>query len=204
MNPMNLQLPHIPLHCETKRQLLYVLVGMVLATLIYLKIFGPTIMITLLVIGFFLSCLAQRRRLPLISWLLDEMERPEKKVLPGSAKLHYLAGCTLVLILFPKNIALASIMVLAWGDSLRRIGGKYLGRIPHHLNNKKLIEGTLIGIFLGGLSASYFVHYIPAFLSAGVAMLAEVIEIKIWKITIDDNLLVPLIAGTVMWAILVL
>ena len=84
------------------------------------------------------------------------------------------------------------------------LGGKYLGRIPHHLNNKKLIEGTLIGIFLGGLSASYFVHYIPAFLSAGVAMLAEVIEIKIWKITIDDNLLVPLIAGTVMWAILVL
>ena len=86
----------IPLHRETKRQLVHVCVGMVLATLIYLKIFGPTIMVILLIAGFLLSFLAQRHRLPLISWLLDEMERPEKKVLPGGATLHYLAGCTLV------------------------------------------------------------------------------------------------------------
>lgn len=186
---------------ETKRQIMHIFSGMVLAALIYFKILDATRLFILLVLGLVLSLIVRHHRLPVISWMLDHMEREGNHILPGLSTLHYLAGCIIVLLLFPMNIALASIMILTFGDSCSHLGGKYLGRTKTRLNDRKLMEGTVIGIVVGALAAGLFVEFMVAFVGSFFAMLIEVLEIKLWGKIIDDNITVPVVAGIAMWII---
>ena len=186
---------------ETKRQLLHIAVGLVLVWLIHIEVLNPINMTVLLVIGFLLSLLQQKVNIPGITMLLKHMERPDKKILPGGSTLHYLAGATFVLLLFPKQIALAALMILTLGDSCSHLAGKYLGFTKNPFNQQKLIEGTVAGIFVGALGAAFFVPFFKAFTAATIAMLVEAVEIKIWRKPLDDNLIIPLLAGFVLWTI---
>ena len=105
--------------------------------------------------------------------------------------------------LFDRDIALASIMILALGDSISHLVGEKYGRIKNIFNWKgtKLLEGTLAGTFAGFLGAAQFVSWQTAFVASFAAMVAEVIKIDFNDNTLDDNLVVPLIAGTVMFLI---
>ena len=105
--------------------------------------------------------------------------------------------------LFSKEIALAAIMVLAFGDSISHLAGRYLGRTRNLFNGKsrKLLEGTVAGVFAGFLGALVFVPALEAFLGSLVAMVVEALEFEMNGKSIDDNLLVPLVAGTVMYLV---
>ena len=69
------------------------------------------------------------------------------------------------------------------------------------MNSNKLLEGTLAGTFAGFLGAVLFVPIPEAVLGSAVAMIAEVVKIDLNDNTIDDNLVVPLVAGTVMFLV---
>ncbi|MBI2583384.1 MAG: right-handed parallel beta-helix repeat-containing protein [Candidatus Aenigmarchaeota archaeon] len=98
--------------------------------------------------------------------------------------------------MFSRNVALASIMVLALGDSLSHLGR--FGSIRHPFNKTRFLEGTAIGIVAGTLGALYFVPFSAAFFGSLAAMIAESFDLRVSKVKIDDNLLIPLVAGLVM------
>lgn len=106
-----------------------------------------------------------------------------------AASLYYLAGSGLTIILFPKQIAIAALVVQTLSDTVAALAGQRLGR--HKIGNKT-VEGSaafLISAWI--ILAVYFgreplKHFIPAL--AGT--LAELLPIPI-----DDNLTVPLVIG---------
>jgi dolichol kinase len=106
-----------------------------------------------------------------------------------AASLYYLIGSGLTIILFPKQIAIAALVVQTLSDTVAALAGQRLGR--HKIGNKT-VEGSaafLISAWI--ILAVYFgreplKHLLPAL--AGT--LAE-----LFPIPIDDNLTVPLAIG---------
>lgn len=184
---------------ELRRKILHILVGITAILLLVYNIITPLIIFILLVIGTFLSLLSLKIRIPLISWFLDNFERSEdKNRLPGRGIIFAVAGSLLALKLFEINIALASITILTFADPISHIIGKYLGKTKSILDKRKNIEGHIAGFIISSLMAMFFVSPCLAIAGAITAMVFESIIIEIQKIQLDDNLIIPLAAGTAM------
>ncbi len=186
---------------ELHRQIMHIIIGLITVGLIYFNIFRPFTIFLLLIVGILTSFLAKRIRLPVISTFLDIFERDEQmKKFPGRGVIFFFVGVLLVLQLFPLDIALASVMVLALGDSLSHIVGARYGEIKNIFNirSPKLLEGTIVGAIAGFSGALIFVSIPEAFFGAFLAMVAEVVQIDLNNRQVDDNLIVPLVAGTAM------
>tara|TARA_Y100000310_G_C20487438_1_gene717527 strand:+ start:171 stop:767 length:597 start_codon:yes stop_codon:yes gene_type:complete len=187
---------------EIGRQIIHILAALLAVVLIYYNILSSLSIFLLIVIGILASFLVKRIRLPFFSWFLDNFERENmKKKFPGKGLIFFFIGVLLVLKLFDKDIALASIMILGLGDSVSHLFGARFGKIRNIFNGdgRKLLEGTLAGTVTGFLGAVFFVSVPLAFFASLAAMVAEVIKIDFNEHTLDDNLVVPLIAGTVMF-----
>ena len=180
---------------EFKRQIFHLLLGTVLVILLNEEILNLQYLFFLLLAGFVLSLLSKKYKLFGVNWLLKKFDR-EKEILPGYGALTYFLGCIIVLGLFEKKIALASIMVLAFGDSISHLGR--FGNVKNPFSKTKLLEGTVLGILAGTLGAGLFVSWEAAFFGSLVAMSVEGLEIVILKRKVDDNLLIPVIAGLVV------
>jgi len=89
-------------------------------------------------------------------------------------------------------------VILAVGDSVTNVVGRYYGGVPNPWNKKKNIEGTIAGIIFAFMAASLFVSFSQAVFASIIAMFLESLDVQIGKWKIDDNLLIPLVAGMVM------
>ncbi len=186
---------------ELRRQLFHALLGIVLVLLLYYSVFTATHLFVILVIGIILAIISKKYRIPVIAQFLDIFERDNIKTdLPGKGAIYFFVGALLAIKLFPKDIALASIMILALGDSISHIVGKSFGKTQLWINkhNDKLFEGTIAGIILGFFGAYGFVGPVLAFSGAALAMTTELVEMKLGKTIIDNNILIPLVSGTTM------
>lgn len=181
---------------EHKRNLFHAALGILLIVLLYYNIVNGFILFIVLCLGLALSFTAKHYHLPGIQWFLDNFER--RDIHPGKGAICYFIGVILAVYLFPKDIALASIAILAVGDSLSHYIGSNHGTIKHPLNKEKLIEGSIAGTLAGFLAAWLFVSAGEAFLAAIIAMIAEAIEIELNNQLIDDNISIPLVAGVVI------
>lgn len=189
-------------HAELGRKITHMLIGIAALLLLINNIITPLIIFIILIIGTLCSLLSLKYRIPIISFFLDNFERPEEKTkLPGMGIILAVVGSLLALQLFERNIALASITILTFADPISHLIGKIFGRTKSFLDKKKNIEGHLAGIIISSLFAMFFVHPILAFSWALVAMLFEAIIIEIQKVELDDNLIIPLAAGTAMFLI---
>jgi phytol kinase len=186
---------------EIGRQILHATIGITTVILIYFKILSAFAIFLIIIAGIFASLILKRVKLPFFSFFLEKFEREEmKRKFPGKGMIFFFIGVLLVIQLFDKDIALAAIMILALGDSTSHIIGERFGQIKNIFNGKsrKLMEGTIAGTFTGFLGALIFVPLPEAFLGSFIAMIAEVVKIDFNEHTLDDNLVVPLVAGTVM------
>lgn len=175
--------------------------GLQVFFLIY-NLVAPLIIFIILVTGIFVSLLSLKIRVPLISWFLDNFERDrDKNRLPGRGIIFAVTGSLLALQLFEKNIALASIIILTFADPISHLVGKVFGKTKSPFNETKNIEGHIVGAIISSLMAMFFVSPLLAFAGALVAMLFESLVIEIQKIQLDDNLIIPLAAGTAMFLI---
>jgi dolichol kinase len=187
---------------EIGRQIVHAFSGILAVTLIYYDILSPLAIFLLIIVGILVSMLSKRIKLPFFSQFLDIFEREEeRKKFPGKGMIFFFIGILLVVQLFSEDIALAAIMILALGDSVSHLVGERFGQIKNIFNgkSKKLLEGTLAGTMTGFLGALIFVPLPEAFLGSLGAMIAEVIKIDFNDHTLDDNLVVPLVAGTIMF-----
>jgi len=145
--------------------------------------------------------------------LLERMERKvrdfilkfEREDVPrpftGAVWFFFTGG--LVFLIFPLTIASAAVLMLAIGDGFSTLIGTHFGR--HRITEHKTVEGSLT-CFIGSLSSIFFLPISLALLGSLVATIVEIIpdlkplrglKNKGW---LDDNFLIPILAGVVVFA----
>jgi len=183
---------------EIKRGIFHMLVGISIIMIILFLPFPNYILFTILLVGILLSFLSTKYKLPLIHNSLCLLERKCNKNLPGKGVLFFFAGALLSIQLFDMQIALASIIILTFSDPVSHFIGKNFGKISSSLNRKKKVEGTIAGILFGTFFASFFVPLWLAFIGSLFGMIAELMGMRMAEQEIDDNIIIPLVAGTIM------
>ena len=121
-------------------------------------------------------------------------------VVPGMDFLFYLTGCFLVLLLFDQKIAFAAILILAVGDAVADFVSLGFGGTQTVITKATFLEGTVAGIITSTLAAWLYVPLLPALVASTLALIVEAGEIHIGNHHVDDNIIIPLIAGIVLWA----
>ena len=187
---------------EWNRQLFHIFLGMFIVVMLKFGFIDKKLVFGIIIIGFILSYLSRKTRIPVIYELLEKFERKEElKKLPGKGMIFYFIGAYIGLLLFTKEIAMASILVLALGDSISHLYGLHFGRIKHPLSKTKFLEGTIAGFIFGFIGAFVFLPWHEAFFASLAAIIVEAIEIKIGTEQVDDNLVIPFVAGAAVWIV---
>ncbi len=159
----------------------------------------------LLFFGLVISFVSQKKKMPFISQMLHLFDRPRDKNFPGKGAFYFLLGICLTFLFFQGeniHIAYAAILILSVGDSLNHLFGTKMSpylRLPW--NKRKHVPGLLFGIACGTIAAQFFVPLSSAIIATSLALIFESIPFQFGKFYIDDNILVPLIAGSVMLAL---
>jgi len=186
---------------ELRRQAAHLFIGAAIVFLLKLQLLNTQILFIATILGGILVLFARKIRLPIIHDVLEYFERPHHIArFPGRGSFFMVLGAALSTLIFEKDVAMAAIMIMAVGDSVTNIVGRHFGKIKNPFNSKKNIEGTLWGTITATLGALLFVPFWPAFWASLIAMIVESLDLG-WKrrnIELDDNVLIPLIAGAIM------
>ncbi|MDP3765533.1 MAG: hypothetical protein Q8R04_03400 [Nanoarchaeota archaeon] len=187
---------------EWNRQLFHIFLGITIVALLVYDFIDKKIILIIIIIGLILSYLSKKTRIPVIYNLLETFERKEElEKFPGKGIIFYFIGVYLALLIFSKDIAMASVMVLALGDSVSHLFGLHFGKMKHPLSKTKFLEGTIAGFIFGFIGALVFLPWWEALLASSAAMTVEAIEIRIGTQQVDDNLIVPFVAGAAVWIV---
>lgn len=101
-------------------------------------------------------------------------------------------GACLVVLLFPREIAILSLIFMSIGDTTAGLIGKAYGKTAI---GEKTLEGFLAGLVIC-LTIAWFFPAAPRMVAVSGAIAAMVIEIL--PLPLDDNLSMPLGSGTIM------
>lgn len=184
---------------ELKRGLFHLICGVIIIILIKFEFLTKWLLLLLALATLAVSFVCKTHRIPVIYWFLQEFDRERDiKRFPARGAFFYLLGAAIVMFIFPLDIALASIAILAIGDPMSRFVGIHFGKMKHPFNDKKFTEGAVAGIIAGFLAAIIFVSPGEAFFAAFFAMIAEGIELKLKMHHVDDNIIIPIVAGVVI------
>lgn len=186
---------------ETRRQLFHAFFGAAVAFAIYFtekSVYVPLLSLAVAV-SFALSiCIKRNICIPGISWIIDRFEREkDRKNWPLRGSTFFIIGALAAAIMFSREVAFASVLILAVGDGATTLIGKPLGRHKHLHNRKKSIEGTLAGIFASYVAVAFFIPLNAAVAGALVFGIVESFDFQksAW---LDDNLIVPVAVGLAM------
>ncbi len=133
---------------------------------------------------------------PLISFFTKDHE--EKFPLKGL--IFFIVGSALVMYIFSKDLALASIAILTFGDSVSSLAS-YFG-IKYKINpfrRYKSLFGTFAGMVVAFFFALIFIDPLSAAVGSFFGMMSECVAIKLGETDADDNLIVPLVGATAMY-----
>jgi dolichol kinase len=184
---------------EIRRRIFHLLAGIIIVGLIKMGVLDYKIAFFILALAIALGLLVKRVKVPTAYWFYKYFDRPNDfKKLPGKGAIFYMTGVFLSLFLFEKNIAMASVLILAVGDSISAIVGQF-GEIPSPFNRRKYIEGSIAGMLTAFIGAMLFVSPLEAGLASVAAMIAEGIDWKLGVNQLDDNIIMPVVAGGVIW-----
>lgn len=147
-------------------------------------------------LGFFLIDISRRR----VNWIRAIFEKWFNFMLKEHELSGNITGATwalfvsvITIFLFPKPIAVLSLFYLFVGDSVAALVGRRFGSIKIF---GKTLEGTLAGIIVCLLISLPFSEF-----SLGVKIIGSVaamlIELIPWPI--DDNFIIPLGSGTILF-----
>jgi dolichol kinase len=119
------------------------------------------------------------------------LREEEKPALMGAT--YFIFSTILSILLFPKSIAIASILILIVSDTAAALIGKGMGRI-------KIFGKTLEGSLAFLITSLLIVWVYPNLdrRSGSVAALGATL-IEVLPIRVNDNLSIPLVAGAIMF-----
>jgi dolichol kinase len=118
------------------------------------------------------------------------LREEEKQNLMGST--YFLFSSLLTILLFPKPIAIASLLILILSDTAGALVGKWIGKVPIF---RKTLEGSM-AFFLSSLLIVWSYPQLNRFSGSLAALGATLIEVL--PIKVDDNLTIPIVAGAIM------
>ncbi|MDD3159761.1 MAG: hypothetical protein PHQ98_02220 [Candidatus ainarchaeum sp.] len=187
---------------ELRRKFFHILFGIILIILIYIlgSFLSLIIIGSMLLIGLFISLLIMNKiHIPLISKIVEKVERQYEKKLPGYAAIMFFVAAIILLILFYNNpiLAIASLMTTIFGDGIAAIIGKKYGKhfIINQEHYKKTIEGSLTLFLISTICMSFFIPLNIAIIAGLTATLIELLPL-------NDNLTVPISAGIIIKVLL--
>lgn len=129
--------------------------------------------------------------------LRDHEKDHEKRSLNGAT--YVLIAAVLVVLIFPKVIAVTAFAILIISDISAALIGRRFGKVKFI---SKSLEGTLaffvtacIVVLVSPKVAGLPMEYVIGFIAAGVGAIAENVSYGY----ADDNLTIPLSVGFVMW-----
>ncbi len=126
--------------------------------------------------------------------ILREHERDfSKKLFTGGT--YYAFGIFFSLLLFSMEVAVASILIMIWCDTLAAIVGKSIGRVK--IKGNKTLEGS-VTFFATGLVIIFLLKYLlphfpPVTFAVFALFVTTLFELYIDKL--NDNLTIPLVFG---------
>lgn len=192
---------HVKDKFELRRQIVHLCTGVAIVFLLKLQLMSTQILFGITLLGGILVLVAKKIRVPMVHDLLEYFERPHHIArFPGRGSFFLVLGAALSTLIFDPYIAMAAIMIMAVGDSVTNIVGRHFGKIKNPFNAKKNIEGTVTAIVCSTLAALFFVPFWPALAASTLSMAIESIDLglKRFEIEIDDNVVIPLVAGVIM------
>ena len=116
---------------------------------------------------------------------------------------HYLSATLLAIAIFPKPVALLSILFLACGDPIASLFGILYGKKSIQFASGKSLIGTAAGVVACALVSFFFLGTIPLssgsfwVLTAVGALAGGMAELV--PLDVDDNFSIPVISGFVLW-----
>jgi len=157
--------------------------------------------------GTLVACDVMRFKIPAlrryaVSLFGNVMRREELRSLSGNS--FYVFGLFLIVIFFPKDLVLLSILFLAVGDPAAALVGTAFGR--HRLFGKKSLEGALanfaasltvallFGMFYLGLAFPRSLTL--AFIGALVSVISELLPTRL-----DDNFTIPVLSCSLLYLV---
>lgn len=190
---------HIKDKLELRRQIAHIITGFSIILLVRYNLLSLEALLVILIIGGVLSYSMRKRDLPFFTPVLRWFEREKYiKKFPGRGSFFFVLGSFLSLLFFTQNIAFAAIAIMAVGDAVNNIVGTYFGRVKIFYNTKKHIEGLVVAVVAATIAAVNFVPLWPAVLASTVALIVETIPFKYQEHEIDDNIIIPLVAGGIL------
>ena len=152
--------------------------------------------------GFFLIDLLKNFFTPVSEWYhktFDSMLRThelERTKMHLNGATYIVMAALLLVLFFPKIIAVTAFSLVAVSDTLAAIIGKSFGK---HRFGQKSIEGSA-AFFLSALVVISIVPGLNLFIGlimAAAATLTEAFMVRIGEFKIDDNLSIPLVSAVV-------
>ena len=120
-----------------------------------------------------------------------------------SAVLPYVASMIVAILIFPKPVAVLSILYLAVGDPMASLVGILYGDKSYRLPSGKSLIGTAAGVMTCVLLGVVFLNSLalPPVAVAGIALVGGVAggKAELLPIDVDDNLSIPIASGFVLW-----
>ncbi|EIW69755.1 hypothetical protein TREMEDRAFT_73615 [Tremella mesenterica DSM 1558] len=156
-----------------------------------------------------------------VGFLMRESER--QKV---NGVIWYLAGVIFVLALYPRDVAVVSILTLSWSDTtastIGRLWGRYTPPLPAHFPGLKLLPfaprkslagflaATITGVFIclgfwakgSGGKWAVLESVMGLFATAGVVGVGGAV-VEALDLGLDDNLTLPILSGAITWVWLI-
>ena len=119
------------------------------------------------------------------------LREEEKSTFMGST--YFIFSTILTILLFPKSIAIVSILILILSDTAAALVGKWIGRVKIF---GKTLEGSMAFLLISLLIVWIYpnLNRFSGSLAALGTTLIEVLPIKL-----SDNLTIPLVAGAIMF-----
>jgi dolichol kinase/membrane-associated phospholipid phosphatase len=184
---------------ELRRQIAHLFIGLLIVFLLKLGLLNATGLLYILIIGGLLSLMQRKWQFPFFHKLLSFFEREKDlRTFPGKGSFFMVLGSYLTVLIFPLDTAMAAISIMAVGDSISHLFGRYFGRTVLPFSGPKKLEGTIFAIAASTLCALFFVDYFKAFSASFISLLVELFLPEKVSKYLDDNLIIPLLAGVII------
>jgi diacylglycerol kinase (CTP) len=178
------------------------------AAFLYLSGVPATTAVTLLgsLLGFSIVMETIRLKMPVLNEKIVRVWGPfmrESEVNRVSGMPFYIASMLLAIAIFPKPVAILSILYLACGDPIASLFGIVYGHKSIRLASGKSLIGTTAGIVTCALVTFVFLKTIavtgPALLVLPVVGGLAGGTAELLPVEIDDNFTIPVVSGFVLW-----
>ena len=131
------------------------------------------------------------KRLPLFALVTHMGSTEEERMGVVTAPIWFGVGILITITLFSLDLATIGVITLTIGDSIAAITGQVTkNRHPIPFNNKKSVEGTLVGYVVSMLICSVLIDPFPSIFGCAAGMVVEALPLRI-----NDNLSIPIVSS---------